>query len=120
MKKFCEKAFGLRVLFCLTIVFIITAIAMGICIDTFLMQDSQRTLVSVLVGLTIAIFGIYLIVGYFYHIINFLVETHKQHGNVFKHYINDKNYRFSVNNTISCVYILITAFVNFVLSFSSF
>ena len=104
----------------MTIASIIGAIAIGFFIDFFISENSSRLIVAGIVGAILALFIIYLFVGYNYHITNFLKATYKEKGNLFKFYLNDKNFRVPVNNAISCVYILATAFVNFGLSFSSF
>ena len=115
-----EKATKKEILFYMTIAFIMSAIAIGFFIDFFISENSSRLIVAWIVGAIIALLIVYLFVGYIYHITKFLKATYKEKGNLFKYYLNDKNFRVPVNNAISCFYILATAFINFGLSFSSF
>lgn len=120
MKILFLKAIKQNILFYMTIAFIMSAIAIGFFIDFFISENSSRLIVAWIGGAILVLFIIYLFVGYNCHIIKLLKATYKEKGNLFKYYLNDKNFRVPVNNAISCFYILATAFVNFGLSFSSF
>ena len=120
MKILFLKATKQKILFYMTIAFIVGAIAIGFFIDFFISENSSRLVVAGIVGVILVLLIVYLFVGYVYHITKILKATYKEKGNLFKYYYSDKNFRVPVNNAISCFYILATAFVNFGLSFSSF
>ena len=120
IKKVLDKISDSKVLFYVTIAFILAALILGLGIDYFFERNQTRYIVAGVTGGLLALVAIYLLVGYSYKIVVVLKKTYKQHGNLFQYYLHSRLFRTTVNKSLACFYILINAFVNFILSFSSY
>ena len=119
-KTFFVKATNPKILFYVMIGFIISSLLVGLMIDFFISDSSERHIVAIVVGIIIAILAKYLLVGYIYNIVVGLKSKYKEKDNLFKLYYHDKLFRMSVNKSLSCFYVLANAFINFIYSFTSF
>lgn len=119
-KKFLDRISNSKILFFTTIAFIIFALIAGLCVDYLFEKNQTRYIVAGLVGGVLAIIVIYLLVCYIYKIVIILKQIYLSHGNLIQYYYKDRLFRMAVNKALACFYILINAFINFTLSFSSY
>ena len=120
MKRLTQKITNNQLLFAMTVIFIVAALVVGLVIDFFISDNHSRLTAAIVIGAFLALLILYLLFGYTYKIIVNLQNIHQTQGNLWKLYGNDKLFRTPVNDAVSCLYILINAFLNFVLSFTNF
>ena len=120
IKKVLDKISNSRILFFVTIAFIIFALIAGLGIDYLFEKNQTRYIVAGVVGGLLALVAIYLLVCYSYKIVVVLKKTYNEHGNLFQYYLHNRLFRTAVNKSLACFYIFINAFINFTLSFSSY
>lgn len=120
MNQFTQKATNTQLLFYMTIIFIVAALAVGLGIEFFISDNYSRSVAAGIIGIFLAVMILYLLSAYIYKIVINLKTINQAQGNLWKLYTNDKLFRTPVNDAIACLYILINAFANFVLSFFNF
>lgn len=116
MKKFFKTTSEPNILLWISFALIVLLLALGVLI-VVLPHDWRRILVIVLTSILMAAALAYLVASFFFVGKNKLGETYEQKGNVFKLYFKDRVFRLAINNSLSCIIIMATAFINYIMSF---
>lgn len=119
MKNAMNKLSKSKVLYYITVIFVILAVISGFLIEIFI-NNPVMSVVGIILCIILSLIVLYLLVGYIYRMIVSLTGAYRTKGNLFKLYKNDKLFREAVNNGVSCLFILASAFINFVESFNNY